>query len=388
MSWWIILFNAYHALRQNLQRSLLTMLGIVIGISSVITILSLGNGFQKYTIKNLTQTSSKAVNVEIDFSPNDFGLIQNYFNELDLHLVESVPGVSKANYNKAKETNIMQTFQFQNGKYTKAIMLGKSSQSPIICGRNFTLMDSNSLNKVAIISKDTAEEISKNFKDVLGYGLPINGEFYEVIGIVNNSTFGDIEIPQKTYQYYNTQKNNISSIDIAVKSGYKPSKVANAVVKKLTQDGSMATQGTYSTLDMSSILDGVSKILSTLTFFISGVAGISLLIAGVGVMNMMYTSVSERTQEIGVRRAMGATRGDIRKQFMAEGLVLTVSSGLIGYAIGFLVAFIISQFLPFKVSPTLFTISIAVGTTTILGLLFSIAPANLAARKDLVDILR
>ncbi|MGX6998056.1 ABC transporter permease [Periweissella fabalis] len=364
------------------------MLGIVIGISSVITILSLGNGFQKYTIKNLTQTSSKAVNVEIDFSPNDFGLIQNYFNELDLHLVESVPGVSKANYNKAKETNIMQTFQFQNGKYTKAIMLGKSSQSPIICGRNFTLMDSNSLSKVAIISKDTAEEISKNFKDVLGYGLPINGEFYEVIGIVNNSTFGDIEIPQKTYQYYNTQKNNISSIDIAVKSGYKPSKVANAVVKKLTQDGSMATQGTYSTLDMSSILDGVSKILSTLTFFISGVAGISLLIAGVGVMNMMYTSVSERTQEIGVRRAMGATRGDIRKQFMAEGLVLTVSSGLIGYAIGFLVAFIISQFLPFKVSPTLFTISIAVGTTTILGLLFSIAPANLAARKDLVDILR
>jgi putative ABC transport system permease protein len=150
----------------------------------------------------------------------------------------------------------------------------------------------------------------------------------------------------------------------------------------------MASQGTYSTMDMSSLLDGVSKILSTLTLFISGIAGISLFIAGVGVMNMMYTSVSERTQEIGVRRAVGAKRGDIRKQFMAEGLLLTISSGIIGYIIGFLIALIISQFLPFKVSPTLSTVAVAVGTTVILGLVFSIAPANSAARKDLVEILR
>ncbi len=394
MNWWLILLNAYHALQQNLRRSLLTMLGIVIGISSVITILSLGNGFQKYTVKNLTQTSSKSVNVEIDFSPNDYNLTQNYFNELDLHLAENVSGVSTANYNKSEETSTMQEFQFQTGKYSKTLSFKNSSQATIIYGRNFTSSDNDSLSKVAIVSKDTADEISKNPKDVLGYGLPVNGELYEVIGIADNTTTGlfsegdDIEIPKKTYQYYNAQNNTISSIKLTVQNGYKPSTVANNVVKKLTQSGSMASQGTYSTMDMSSLLDGVSKILSTLTLFISGIAGISLFIAGVGVMNMMYTSVSERTQEIGVRRAVGAKRGDIRKQFMAEGLLLTISSGIIGYIIGFLIALIISQFLPFKVSPTLYTVAVAVGTTVILGLVFSIAPANSAARKDLVEILR
>lgn len=392
----MVLFNAYQALRQNLRRSLLTMLGIVIGISSVITILSLGNGFQNYTIKNLTQTSSKSLSVEIDFSPNDLSanMATNYFNELDLHLAENISGVTTASYKKVEENNTMQEFQFQTGKYSKTIALKDNSRLSIIYGRNFSLEDDQSLSKVAVISSDTAKEISKNPKEVLGYGIAINGELYNVIGISENIATGlfsgesDIEIPKKTYEYYNSQKNSISAITVNVQKGYKPSDVANRIVKRLTQSGSMASQGTYSTLDMSSLLDGISKILSTLTLFISGIAGISLFIAGVGVMNMMYTTVSERTQEIGVRRAMGAKRSDIRRQFLAEGILLTISSGIIGYLIGFLIAFVISQFLPFRVSPDLEMIGVAVGVTTVLGLVFSVAPANAAARKDLVEILR
>ena len=245
------------------------------------------------------------------------------------------------------------------------------------------------------MSKETAEEISPNIRSVIGYGIPIDGELYTVIGIAQGrdsdelfSDSADIEIPQNTYESYHNKNNVISSISISIQQGYKPSTVANSVVKKLSQDGSMSSQGTYSTLDMSSLLDGISKILSTLTLFISGVAGISLFIAGVGVMNMMYTSVSERTKEIGIRRALGAKRSEIRYQFLTEGLLLTISSGLIGYLLGFLVALVISQFLPFEVRPTFFTVGIAIGSTSLLGLFFSITPANAAARKDLVEILR
>lgn len=392
-----IIFSAYQALLQNLRRSLLTMLGIVIGIASVITILSLGRGFQAYTIKNLTQSSDKNVRIEISFMPNDLSTNQSVkaFNELDLHLVEGVSGVSSATFKRPEETSTMKEFQFQKGKYSKLINFKNESKVELLYGRNFSQNDNNGKKKVAIISKKTAGEISADTKSVLGYGLNIDGQLYTVVGISkmedNQSLFSatsDIEIPKATYDFYHNQEKAVSSISVLIESGYKPSNVGNEVVKKLTEMGTMSSQGTYSIMDMSSIMDSISQTLSALTFFISGIAGISLFIAGVGVMNMMYTSVSERTQEIGVRRAMGAKRSDIRNQFLAEGLLLTISAGIIGYIIGFLVALIISQFLPFKVSPDLFTIVVALGTTTIIGLVFSIMPASSAARKDLVEILR
>lgn len=392
-----LIFGAYQSLRQNLRRSLLTMLGIIIGISSVITILSLGQGFQAYTIKNLTQSNGKNVTVDINFMPNNFKMDSKtpIFTNLDLRLVEEVEGVASAKFNRQEMTTTFQEFQFQTGKYSKSIGLNEKSQVDLLYGRNFSQEESKGKRKVAVISKKTAEEISSDVESVLGYGINIENTLYTVVGISKSdggqdlfSTETDIEIPKGTYEYYHSKDDNVSSITLSVKDGYKPSSVANEAVKKLTKSGTMASQGTYSTMDMSSLLDGISKILSMLTLFISGVAGISLFIAGVGVMNMMYTSVSERTQEIGVRRAMGAKRSDIRWQFLTEGLLLTLSSGVIGYIIGFLIALAISQFLPFKVSPSLSTIGIAVGITTILGLVFSVAPANAAARKDLIDILR
>ena len=394
-----IFFSAYQALNQNLRRSLLTMIGIIIGVASIITILSLGKGFQNYAIKNLTKKSSNVVSAKINFSPNNFDMINSsdlkYFNEFDLLLAQSVEGVRIAKYSDTIITSGMQEFQFKTGKYNKMIGYKKKTDGPMIMGSNFSEIDNNNLRKVAVINETTAKEISSDYSKVIGFGLNIDGELYTIIGIQKSensanlfSLDNDISIPKKTYESYQVNNRPIIGIVIEIQKNYKPTSVANNVVKKLSENGSMSSQGTYSTIDMSELLDGISKILSTLTYFISGVAGISLFIAGVGVMNMMYTSVSERTQEIGVRRAMGAKKSDIRIQFLAEGLLITISSGFIGYFIGFLVAFIISQFLPFMVSPDFFTISLAIGVTTMLGLVFSVAPANAAANKELVEILR
>ncbi|WP_234984610.1 ABC transporter permease [Pilibacter termitis] len=164
--------------------------------------------------------------------------------------------------------------------------------------------------------------------------------------------------------------------------------MTNQALKLLRNKGNNRLSGTYETFDMSALTDGIGNVLSMLTYFISAIAGISLLIAGVGVMNMMYISVAERTKEIGIRRALGAKRRDIRLQFLLEGVFLTVIGGIIGYIFGFLVALTISVFLPFQVAPDFFTLSLALGVSGFIGILFSVIPANKAANKDLIEILR
>ena len=245
-----------------------------------------------------------------------------------------------------------------------------------------------------MITEDTAKDINQDIKKVLGSGLDLKGKLYQIIGIYEggkSEVFDmtpDIKVPKGTYQYYENAQDNPSQIKITVADNFKPSNISQKVIKKLENIGSSRNFGQYTTFDMTVLTDGIGKVLKILTYFVSSIAGISLFIAGVGVMNMMYTSVSERTKEIGVRRSVGARRVDIRTQFLAEGLMLTVSGGLIGYILGYLVALAISLVLPFKVFPDFLTIILTITITVVIGLLFSITHDNMADRKDLVEILR
>ena len=393
-----VIKNAYQALRQNTRRSILTMLGIVIGIASVITILSLGRGFETYTVKNLTATNEKNVAVDVVFSPSDYEQFESnkmrYFSDEDLKLIGQIEGVEKVAYVKADDKFLRIDLQAADKKISKNLGFVAGGKDAVEVGRTISRDDIETHQKVAIISRDTAKDVNPDVNKVLGTGIDIKGELYQIVGIYKGGTANlfdmtpDVKIPKTTYQYYANSEGNPTQIKVTITNDYKPSKVAQKVIKKLEKVGISRHFGEYSTFDMSSLTDGIGKVLKMLTFFISGIAGISLFIAGVGVMNMMYTSVSERVKEIGVRRSVGAKRRDIRNQFLVEGLMLTMSAGVIGYIIGYLVALVISIFLRFKVSPDLFTISLTLVITIVIGLVFSITPANMAARKDLVEILR
>lgn len=128
--------------------------------------------------------------------------------------------------------------------------------------------------------------------------------------------------------------------------------------------------------------------IDTLTYFVSAIAAISLFIAGIGVMNMMYISVSERTQEIGIRLAVGATQRAIMAQFLIEAIILTVIGGVIGFGLGVGIAAIISVFIPYKAVVSLSSVILALGVSTTVGLVFGILPAKQAANKNLIDILQ
>lgn len=162
----------------------------------------------------------------------------------------------------------------------------------------------------------------------------------------------------------------------------------NKVVKQLNLNGESRLQGEYQNYDPTSEIKQLGSMLDNLTLFISAVAAISLFIAGVGVMNMMYISVSERTKEIGIRRALGANARSIKLQFLFEGIVLTISGGIIGYILGILIAYGASFALPFSVRPDLMTVLISIGTSVLIGVCFSYLPASAAAKKELIDILK
>ncbi|WP_430602769.1 hypothetical protein IGJ02_000069 [Enterococcus sp. DIV0724b] len=389
--------NAFRALRYNGKRSMLTMIGIVIGVSSVITILSLGRGFERYAIQNLTQENTKNITSDVNFFPNSTNDTSdiNYFSDQDLYLVKSVNGVDKVEYVENESDMIYKDLILQGTKYNKSISLIKSQGRSVEYGRRIDEADIEFKNKVAVVDTDLAKRVTKNsVESALGKGIEIDSTIYQIVGIFDSdsgdvfSELANIEIPKRTYGFYKPTGNQITSIRIYISEGNKPSTISNQVLEVLTESGHMTSQGSYEIFDMNKLTDGIGKILSMLTIFISGIAGISLLIAGVGVMNMMYTSVSERMQEIGVRRAVGARQKDIRNQFLIEGLLLTISSGFIGYIIGFLIALLISVALPFKVSLDLFTVCLTLGVTSTLGIVFSFAPANSAAKKDVVNILR
>ncbi|MGE9903046.1 ABC transporter permease [Streptococcus alactolyticus] len=194
--------------------------------------------------------------------------------------------------------------------------------------------------------------------------------------------------PKKTYSRYYQGSKNTASVTAVLDKGTKPDEVANKILDKLKKQGSLRNQGTYQSFDSSFLTKGIGKVLSTITYFISAMAGISLFIAGVGVMNMMYISVSERTKEIGIRRALGATQRSIMIQFLLEGIMLTFTGGIIGYLLGMVVAYSIGAIMKIGIQIDFFTISIAVGVSTLIGLVFSVMPAREAAKKDLIDILR
>ena len=391
--------SAWQAIKNNRKRSILTMIGIIIGISSVITILAIGRGFEKDTIKNLTKSDSKNVEIQLNFTPNNTSLYDtntDFFQDADLSIIGNVEGVKKVDYSKIDEEQIYKDLIIKGKKTNKQIKLIGSEGEKVSIGRNLTSQDSELSNKVAAIDSVTAKELFDTSEQALGKGIEIEQELFRIVGVFpgeeQDNLFSlsniNIEIPKATYHYYFKSEKDTSSLTLTLEEGVEPDKVTSKVINQLKEKGSLKHLGEYEVLDTAMLTKGIGQILSTITYFITAVAGISLFIAGVGVMNMMYISVSERTKEIGIRRALGATRKSIMLQFLLEGLILTLSGGLIGYLLGMALAYSVGSLIKVNVSLDLFTILLAVGVSSVIGLVFSVMPASEAAKKDLIDILR
>lgn len=390
--------TAFKAITKNGKRSFLTMIGIIIGIAAVITIMAVGQGFEKKTIDSLTNSEKGEVNVTVNFTPEEgiYDENRNFFSKSDLNLVKNIPGVKEAGFpkNESQETYVSLPIRGKNQDLQLTFSL-KNQKKPMM-GRTITKADELVKNKVVTIDHQLAKDLYGKETIALGRGLEIQGEVFQIVGIYKaEETLSMFSLPssnitmtKNVYNYYFPPVENSYSLELTLKTGTKPNEVTEAALKALKENGSMKDKGEYSVFDMSFLTDGISQVMGGITAFISAIAGISLFIAGVGVMNMMYISVSERTKEIGIRRALGATQRAIMLQFLLEGISLTLVGGIIGYVLGMLLAYLVGGLLKIPITIDLFTVSLAVGISTLVGLIFSVFPARQAAKKDLIDILR
>ncbi len=200
-----------------------------------------------------------------------------------------------------------------------------------------------------------------------------------------------IQMPSQTFNRYLVNLNQaMQTLQITVTDGSSKKEIANQVVKKLNKKGSGSGNGSYSYNDTEDMLKGIGKVFDAITYFVAAVAGISLFIAGIGVMNVMYISVSESTEEIAIRRAFGAKARDIELQFLIESVVLCVLGGVIGLTLGIIFASLIDLLTPKYITSVVSfsSILIAVGVSTLIGIIFGWVPARAAAKKELIDIIK
>ncbi|HDT8107943.1 TPA: ABC transporter permease, partial [Enterococcus faecalis] len=210
MNLYVNMRSAWKAIKNNRKRSVLTMIGIIIGISSVITILAIGRGFEKDTVKNLTKSDSKNVEIQLNFTPSDTSLYDTntkLFQDVDLSIVRNVEGVKKADYSKIDEEQIYKDLSSRGKEKNKQIKLIDSEGKRVSIGRNLTGQDSELLNKVATIDSVTAKELFNTPERALGKGIEIEQELFRVVGVFpgeeQDNLFSlsntNIEIPKDTY---------------------------------------------------------------------------------------------------------------------------------------------------------------------------------------------
>lgn len=401
MKFSVLFYDALNALKRNKKRSILTMLGIIIGIGAVITIISIGNGFQNYVMENLTDEGDESVSIAISFVPKNQNMYEDpnviFFSTQDISEIKSIDGVKDVKFSNEGNESTSQSLEVEtrNGKVSSMVETVKSTNKEIVQGRNLNSLDNDLKQRVAVISEEKADEILKDYNEKLGSSINIKGLGYKVVGIYKeedftmgiNVGFSDVSIPKKTYESFESEEKNSPGIQVFLESGVSVKDTAKKVVDKLKTTGSMKDLGTYNYFDISEMLEGISKVLNQITIFIALIGGISLFIAGIGMMNMMFISVSERTKEIGIRRAIGATKGNITMQFLLEGVVVTVIGGIFGYLFGLLMAMVISAFLPFKAAVDVGPIVVALLISLVIGIVFSYAPAKSAANKNVIEIL-
>lgn len=397
----ILLNTAFKDIIKNKKRSLLTMLGIIIGIAAVITIIAIGRGFQDYVVDSLMGGEGKELSVAFFFQPenptNSVGSNTSVFTEKNIRDISQITDVLKVESDPEKFQNDMVNVSMQknDGKIESAFAKPvEETESKIVKGRAITKLDGDTNQKVAVITQKLADEIFED-EDPLDKTVLVKNDYYVIVGIKENNaatnlfSFGnDVDIPKGTLESRKPKNNNsISMINVILKNGTKVQDKAKEIQEYLEKNGPMKDAGSYNFVDIAQQIEGISNVLGSVTIFISLIAAISLLIAGIGMMNMMYISVAERIKEIGIRRAIGAKKKEILYQFMLEGIIVTVIGGIIGYIIGMIAAFIASKFLPFPIKLELMPVLISLGISLGIGIVFTYSPANTAANKNVIDII-
>lgn len=393
-----IWISSVKAIFNNSRRSILSIIGIVIGIAAVITVVALGQAYNEHIAKQITQNEEGEVIITVGFYPNDPAMDESnvaYFYQSDFETIETIDGVDTVSRTEPPDNILLSMTVEVNGDQVSAnVRPVEGNSTDVVYGRSLTAEDNELHNKVAVIPIPLAEAMYGSAEAALGMGVKIDDEIFTIVGVKEGNRVGEdglgdiyIDIPSTVYYDYFEYEIPYETLEVTILPGYDPEVVAADITEQLNNYGVLNTLGDYNTSDN---LGNVSynSAYKTGAIFLIGIASIALLISGVGIMNMMYTSVAERSREIGIRRAMGASANAIRLQFLIEGVTLTLLGGIVGYFVGVTLANILSRFLGLSVGVSVNVFVVAFVISVFIGVIFSVIPASKAAKKDIIDILR
>ena len=376
----------------NKMRSFLTMLGIIIGVAAVIILVSLVNGYMSSVIENFASMGVNQVNVNVVNLTSRTLDVDDMYAFYDEHtdLFDAIsPNVS-----------ITATVKHGDDSLDSTSVSGRSEQYLDIegyeleAGRNLTYSDILSRQKVCVVGSYVAQTLYGSVNQAMNQTLKVNGYAFKIVGVAevqDEDNFDEGGTDDFVWMPYsvavkmsrNANINNYTLTVIDTDNAEEATTLIEDFLYEIFMDDDL-----YNVTAMSEMLDSLNEQIAMMSGMLGGIAGISLLVAGVGVMNIMLVSVTERTREIGIRKSLGADKGVIMQQFVIEAAVTSSLGGIIGIILGAAATTAIGGIIGIDAPPTLGAVLVSFSVSVGIGLLFGYMPANRAANLNPIDALR
>ena len=384
-------------IRTNKMRSFLTTLGIIIGVTAVIALITIVHGVYDSVMGQFSELGANTITVSVTGNAMKTGI-----SDSDIENIEALKYVNGTSPSVTTTATVM----YEGSKNTVTVhgrsdAYFRNTTTNLVLGRELTSLEMDGSVYTCIIDRDCAQTFFLG-TNPLGQTLKLNGYTYTVVGLTDdgsdddNSSFnsfgqssgsaGTVIIPYRNALRM-TSSGNITSLEVYV-SDTQYSNAVTAAVENILSESFSNDSDSYNVTNMDSLIQSMETTENMLMAMLGGIASISLLVGGIGIMNMMLVSVSERTKEIGLRKALGAEPSRIQMQFLLESIFLSLTGGFVGVILGLIISYVASTLMSTTFEIQMSAILLGVGFSAAIGIIFGWVPARRASRLNPIDALR